>query len=126
MMQFRKVRALKYCQDHIYLGNFKELWKYINLTILCPIIGQSGPYTYDAAQVIAEYVKPSCNSNEYIITNAQELSKLLKQQTNKHIVKQRIYIIRRRIPIYQCTHTRNHSSYILHGICFNCLKFAQS
>ena len=39
---------------------------------VCPIIAQAGTYTYNAAQVIAKYLKPLCNGNNYIIRNTQE------------------------------------------------------
>ena len=32
-----------------------------------PIIAQSGTYTYNAAQENANYLKPLCSNNEYII-----------------------------------------------------------
>ena len=35
-----------------------------------PIIAQTGTYTYNAAQVIAEYLKPHVDENPYIIRNA--------------------------------------------------------
>ena len=34
---------------------------------LCPVIAQSGTYKYKAAQLIANYLKPLCSNNEYII-----------------------------------------------------------
>ena len=34
-----------------------------------PIIAQTGTYTYNAAQVIAKYLKPLCSGNNYIIRN---------------------------------------------------------
>ena len=46
----------------------------------CPVITQSGTYTYNAAQVIADYLKPLCSDNDYIIRNTQEFPKLLQQQ----------------------------------------------
>ena len=46
----------------------------------CPIIAQSGTYTYKAAQVMADYLKPLCSDNDYIIRNTQEFTKLLQQQ----------------------------------------------
>ena len=47
-----------------------------------PIIAQTGTYTYNAAQVIAKYLKPLCSGNNYIIRNTQEfpMSHVLKQQ----------------------------------------------
>ena len=56
--------------DHITLENLK----------FRPIIIQSGTYTYNAAQVIAGYLKPLCSDNDYIIRNTQEFPKLLQQQ----------------------------------------------
>ena len=44
-----------------------------------PIIAQSGTYTYNAAQVIANYLKPLCN-NEHIIPNTQEFAKIIREQ----------------------------------------------
>ena len=45
-----------------------------------PIIAQSGTYTCNAAQVIADYLKPLCSGNNYIIRNTPEFPKLLQQQ----------------------------------------------
>ena len=45
-----------------------------------PMIPQSGTYTYYAGQVIADYLKPFCSDNDYIIRNTQEFPKLLQQQ----------------------------------------------
>ena len=45
-----------------------------------PIIAQTGTYTYNAAQVIAKYLKPLCSGNNYIIRNTQEFPMSLKQQ----------------------------------------------
>lgn len=50
-----------------------------NLTFR-PIIKQPGTYTSNAAQVIAEYLKPLCSSNKYIIRNAGKFAELLQQQ----------------------------------------------
>ena len=46
----------------------------------CPIIAQSGTYTYNTAQIIADYLKPLCSGNDYILRNTQEFPKLLQQQ----------------------------------------------
>ena len=46
----------------------------------CPMIALSCTYTYNPAQVIADYLKPLCSDNEYIIKNTQEFPKLLQQQ----------------------------------------------
>ena len=45
-----------------------------------PIIAQSSTYTYNAVQVIADYLKPLCSDNDYIVRNTQEFPKLLQQQ----------------------------------------------
>ena len=45
-----------------------------------PNIAQSGTYTYNAALVIDDYLKPLCSDNDYIIRNTQEFPKLLQQQ----------------------------------------------
>ena len=45
-----------------------------------PIIAQSGTYTYNTAQVIADYLKPLRSDNDDIIRNTQEFPKLLQQQ----------------------------------------------
>ena len=43
----------------------------------CPIITQSGTYTHNTAEVIADYLKPVCSDNDYIIRNIYEFPKLL-------------------------------------------------
>ena len=45
-----------------------------------PIKAQSGTYTYNATQVFANYLKPLCNNNEYIIQNIQEFAKIIREQ----------------------------------------------
>ena len=45
-----------------------------------PIIARPGLYTYNAAQIITEYLKPVCSGNKYIIRNMQEFPKMLHQQ----------------------------------------------
>ena len=42
-----------------------------------PIISQIGTYTYNAAKVIAEYLKPLC-SNQYKISDTEEFASLIK------------------------------------------------
>ena len=44
-----------------------------------PIISEIGTYTYNAAKVIAEYLKPLC-SNQYKISDTQEFASLIKDQ----------------------------------------------
>ena len=45
-----------------------------------PIIVQSGTYTYNVAQVIADYLELLCSDNDCIMRNTQEFLKLLQQQ----------------------------------------------
>ena len=45
-----------------------------------PIISQIGTYTYDAAKVITEYLKPLCQ-NEYKVNDTQSFPSMLKDQT---------------------------------------------
>ena len=45
-----------------------------------PIIAQNGTYTYNAAKVIADYLKPLCSNHDYIIRNTQDLSTLISTQ----------------------------------------------
>ena len=44
------------------------------------IIAQSGAYTYNTAQIVADCLKPLCSDNDYIIRNTQEFPKLLQQE----------------------------------------------
>ena len=45
------------------------------------IIAQTGTCTYNAAQVISNYLKPLYTCNEYIIGNTQDFSKLIQEQS---------------------------------------------
>ena len=45
-----------------------------------PIIAQSGTYTYNAAQIVADYLKPLYSDNDYITRNTQEFPKLIQQE----------------------------------------------
>ena len=45
-----------------------------------PVIAQSGTYTYNVAQVTANYLKPLCNNNEYIIQNTRKFAKIIPEQ----------------------------------------------
>ena len=47
---------------------------------LRPIIAQNGTYTYNAAQVIVDYLKPLISHNDYIIKNTQDFPEILKVQ----------------------------------------------
>ena len=44
------------------------------------IIAQSGTDTYNAAQVIANYLKTLYSNNEYIIQNTQKFAKIICEQ----------------------------------------------
>ena len=46
----------------------------------CPIIAQNGTYTYNAVQVIAEYLKPLVDENPYILRNRQDFPSILKAE----------------------------------------------
>ena len=71
----------------------------------CPIIAQSGTYTYKAAQVMADYLKPLCSDNDYIIRNTQEFLKLLQQQdpllSNKEYVSYDVKSLFISVPIQE-------------------------
>ena len=43
----------------------------------CPIIDQTGTYSYNAAQVISQYLKPLCK-NEFLINDTQSFSADIK------------------------------------------------
>ena len=45
-----------------------------------PIIAQNGTYTYNAAQVIGNYLKPLCFNNNYIIRNTQDFATTITSQ----------------------------------------------
>ena len=44
-----------------------------------PIIAQTGTYTYNAVQVISNYLKPLYTCNEYIIGKTQDFSKRIQE-----------------------------------------------
>ena len=44
------------------------------------IIAQFGTYTYNAGQVIANYLKPLCSNNAYIIRNTQGFAERIREQ----------------------------------------------
>ena len=52
-----------------------------------PIISQIGSYTYNAAKVIAEYLKPLC-SDQYKISDKQEFASLIKDQPPLNVDEQ--------------------------------------
>ena len=70
-----------------------------------PIIAQSGTYTYNTVQVIAEYLKPLCSDNDYIIRNIQEFPKLLQQQnpllSNEEYVSHNVKSLFTNVPIQE-------------------------
>ena len=43
----------------------------------CPIIDQTGTYSYNAAQVISQYLKPLCK-NEFMVNDTQSFSADIK------------------------------------------------
>ena len=45
-----------------------------------PIISQVGTCTYNAAQVISEYLKPLVNDNVFILANVQDFATIIKEQ----------------------------------------------
>ena len=52
-----------------------------------PIISQVGTYTYNAAEVVANYLKPLCQ-NEYKICDTQSFPSMLKEQTSLSLDEQ--------------------------------------
>ena len=52
----------------------------LNNLKLRPIIAQNGTYTYNAAQVIGDHLKPLISHNDCIIKNTQDFPKMLKVQ----------------------------------------------
>ena len=59
---------------------------------LCPIIGQTGTYTYKAAKVISWYLKPLCNS-DYAIKDTQSFAKLIKDHHFKKTRKMYLMVL---------------------------------
>ena len=53
-----------------------------------PIIAQTGTCTYNAAQVISNFLKPLYTFNEYIIGNIQDFSKLIQEQSPLELDKE--------------------------------------
>ena len=57
---------------HLYGNTKTHKFRNIDETTIdnlkfCTIIAQTGTYTYNATQVIAEYLKLMCSGNNYII-----------------------------------------------------------
>ena len=72
---------------------------------LRPIIAQSGTYTYNGAQLIADYLKSLCRDNDYMIRNTQEFPKLLQQQdpllSNEEYVSYDVKSLLTNVPIQE-------------------------
>ena len=70
-----------------------------------PIIAQSGTETYNAGQVNANYLKPICSNNEYIIQNTQEFEKIIGEQdpleSNKQYVSYDVESLFTNIPVHE-------------------------
>ena len=68
-----------------------------------PIIAQTGTYTYNASQVIAEYLKPLVDENPYIRRNTQDFPSILKAepalQTNEEYVSYDVELLFTIIPV---------------------------
>ena len=68
-----------------------------------PIIAQTGTCTYNAAQVIAEDLKPFIDENPYIIRNTQEFPSILKGEppleTNEKYVSYDVESLFTNIPV---------------------------
>ena len=72
---------------------------------LRPILAQSGTYTYNGAQLIADYLKSLCRDNDYMIRNTQEFPKLLQQQdpllSNEEYVSYDVKSLLTNVPIQE-------------------------
>ena len=91
---YRSFRKYEHCEEMLSKSNHPgqvyvtaKTQEFINIDEITidnlktrPIIAQTGRYTYNAAQVIAKYLKRLCIGNNYIIRNTQEFSMSLKQQ----------------------------------------------
>ena len=71
----------------------------------CPIIAQFRTYTYNAAQVIANYLKPLCGNKEYIIQNTQEFAKITREQdplkSNEQYVSYNVESLFTNVPVHE-------------------------
>ena len=80
-----------------------------------PIFGETGTYTYNAAQVIAECLKPLCSGNNYIIRNMQEVLMFLKQKDpllpDEEYVYYDVECLFTNVPVHETT------DYFLNKIC---------
>ena len=70
-----------------------------------PIISQFGTYTYNAAQVIGDYLKPLIEENDYIIRNTQDFPDMIKSQpalnNNEEYVSYDVVSLFTNIPIQE-------------------------
>ena len=70
-----------------------------------PIIAQSGTYTCNATQGIANYLKQLCSNNEYIIRNTQEFAKLIRRQDplkyNEQYVSYNMESLFNNVPVHE-------------------------
>ena len=70
-----------------------------------PSITQTRAYTYNAAQVIAKYLKPPCSVYNYIIRNTQEFPMCLNQQNpllpNKEYVSYDVESLFINVPVHE-------------------------
>ena len=82
---YEKMLPKSHQPEHLYGTDKTHKYNSIeNITLKNPkfrlIIAQSHIYTYNAAKVIVDYLKPVSSDNGYIIRNIQEFPKLLQQQ----------------------------------------------
>ena len=70
---------------------------------ICPIIAQSGTYKYNAAKVVANYLKLLC-SNVYIILNTQEFAKIIHEldplKSNEQYVSYNVESLFTNVPVH--------------------------
>ena len=82
----------------------------------CPIIAQSGTYTYNAVQVIANYLKPLCSNNDYIIRNTQEFAKIIREQDplkfNEQYVSYDVESLFTNVPVHETIETIINEIYV--------------
>ena len=67
---------------YVNLKDYHKLFTFILIysqKIIGPIIAHSETYICKTAQVIVQYLQPLCSEYNFIIKNAKEFSKLVKQ-----------------------------------------------
>lgn len=67
---------------YVNLKDYHKFFTFILIyspKIISPIIAHSETYICKTAQVIVQYLQPLCNEYNFIIKNAKEFSKLVKQ-----------------------------------------------